>query len=401
MKKRFDPKAILYTDTLTPDLFLSEYLPLLTSDAVKIYMYSMFLWKTEGEVTILKLENRLSFSKEKILSALEELSQKEIITLVGQDILLNDIKRIELDRLYKEKTSLDKQYIGEKEAVISAINNQFFDGNMPIYMYANIETWFQKYKFEDAVMMMLFTVCKENGVLTNSYIETVAKDWFENGVKTEFDLVEMFDRREKMKDSYSKIQKMLNRKTAFTRFETDIINKWFNEFNFSYEIVEEALKKTTRISNPNIAYVDKILTTWYENQFESIEDVKKENALKDLTTNDLRMMVHEHYQEINLKNSMLFETRKSEVFAKVPRIEALYNEINDLYFKQAFSVDKKSVAEEIKDKKYEMSLLFEKHKIPEDYLTRSYDCNICKDTGIDNGKDCSCKLDFLKSISNK
>ena len=44
------------------------------------------------------------------------------------------------------------------------------------------------------------------------------------------------------------------------------------------EIVEEALKKTVKIANPNIAYVDKILSTWYENEFKNIDDLEKENV---------------------------------------------------------------------------------------------------------------------------
>ena len=54
---------------------------------------------------------------------------------------------------------------------------------MPIYMYGCIEQWFKKYRFEDPVMVMLFSVSNEKGALTRNYIEAVAKDWFENGVK--------------------------------------------------------------------------------------------------------------------------------------------------------------------------------------------------------------------------
>jgi DnaD/phage-associated family protein len=291
--------------------------------------------------------------------------------------------------------------MGEKESVISAINDQFFDGNMPIYMYGCIEQWFKKYRFEDPVMVMLFSISNEKGALTRNYIETVAKDWFENGVKTVFDLEALFNERDKMKDVHNKILKALNRKTAFTQYETDLINKWFNEYHYSFEIVEEALKKTVKIANPNIAYVDKILSTWYENEFKNIDDLEKEKALKDLSPNELRMIVQEHYQSINMRNSMLFESRKAEIFKKSPQIEKLYNDINDLHFKQAFSPDKKAIAEEIKNKNYEMSLLFKHNNIPEDYLTRKYDCDICKDTGVNNGKDCSCKMDFLRTFSAK
>lgn len=401
MKDKFDSKSILYSDTLIPDIFLSEYLPLLSPQAVKIYSFCCFLEKTERSIDIFKVVRRLDIEEIELAAVLDELAKKHLISISGRDIFINDIKGIEIDRLYKERTSIKPDDMGEKESVISAINDQFFDGNMPIYMYGCIEQWFKKYRFEDPVMVMLFSISNEKGALTRNYIETVAKDWFENGVKTVFDLEALFNERDKMKDVHNKILKALNRKTAFTQYETDLINKWFNEYHYSFEIVEEALKKTVKIANPNIAYVDKILSTWYENEFKNIDDLEKEKALKDLSPNELRMIVQEHYQSINMRNSMLFESRKAEIFKKSPQIEKLYNDINDLHFKQAFSPDKKAIAEEIKNKNYEMSLLFKHNNIPEDYLTRKYDCDICKDTGVNNGKDCSCKMDFLRTFSAK
>jgi DnaD/phage-associated family protein len=401
MKDKFDSKSILYSDTLIPDIFLSEYLPLLSPQAVKVYTYCCFLEKTERTVDIIKLSRRLDVEETALTSALEELTKKHLLSVSEKDIFVNDIKGIEIDRLYKERTSLKPDDLGEKASVISAINDQFFDGNMPIYMYGCIEQWFKKYRFEDPVMVMLFSVSNEKGALTRNYIEAVAKDWFENGVKTVFDVEALFEERDKMKDMHTRIQKALNRKAPFTQYEADLINKWFNEYHYSFEIVEEALKKTVKISNPNIAYVDKILSTWYENQFKNLDDIEKDKSIRDLSPDQLRMIIQEHYQGINMKNSMLFESRKAEVFKKSPQIEKLYNEINDLHFKQAFSPDKKAVAEEIKNKNYEMSLLFKHNNIPEDYLIRKYDCDICKDTGVDNGKDCSCKADFLRNYGTK
>jgi DnaD/phage-associated family protein len=401
MKDKFDSKSILYSDTLIPDIFLSEYLPLLSPQAVKVYSFCCFLEKTERIIDIFKIVRRLDIEETELATVLDELAKKHLISISGRDIFVNDIKGIEIDRLYRERTSIKPDDMGEKESVISAINDQFFDGNMPIYMYGCIEQWFKKYRFEDPVMVMLFSISNEKGALTRNYIETVAKDWFENGVKTVFDLEALFNERDKMKDVHNKILKALNRKTAFTQYETDLINKWFNEYHYSFEIVEEALKKTVKIANPNIAYVDKILSTWYENEFKNIDDLEKEKALKDLSPNELRMIVQEHYQSINMRNSMLFESRKAEIFKKSPQIEKLYDDINDLHFKQAFSPDKKAIAEEIKNKNYEMSLLFKHNNIPEDYLTRKYDCDICKDTGVNNGKDCSCKMDFLRTFSAK
>lgn len=208
MKDKFDSKSILYSDTLIPDIFLSEYLPLLSPQAVKVYTYCCFLEKTERTVDIIKLSRRLDVEETALTSALEELTKKHLLSVSDKDIFVNDIKGIEIDRLYKERTSLKPDDLGEKASVISAINDQFFDGNMPIYMYGCIEQWFKKYRFEDPVMVMLFSVSNEKGALTRNYIEAVAKDWFENGVKTVFDVEALFEERDKMKDMHTRIKKL-------------------------------------------------------------------------------------------------------------------------------------------------------------------------------------------------
>jgi DnaD/phage-associated family protein len=399
MSDSYDNKSILYSDTLIPDIFIYEYLPELTGDAVKTYIYCCFIGKTDSRIDIFKLTKKLGVEETVLRIALDELVKKQLISLVGNEIYVSDIKGMEIDKLYKERTSLKIEDFGEKASIIVAINDTFFDGAMPIYMYGCIEQCFKKYGFEDAVMMQLFTVCKDKGSLSRNYIEAVAKDWAENNVKTDFDVQALFDARKKTMESQTKIYKALNRKSPFTQFETDIINKWFNEYHYTYETVEEALKRTVKIANPNIAYVDKILSSWHENNVRSIEDIKDNPKLRKVDPDEVRLLVQEHYQSINMKNSMLFETRRTEVFRKYPAAETLYNQINDLLFKQAFSPDKKAISEDIKNKNYELSLIFQQNNIPSDYLTRKYDCTICKDTGIDNGHDCQCKKAFIDSLS--
>ena len=104
----------MYSDTLIPDIFLSEYLPLLSPQAVKVYTYCCFLEKTERTVDIIKLSRRLDVEETALTSALEELTKKHLLSVSDKDIFVNDIKGIEIDRLYKERTSLKPDDLGEK-----------------------------------------------------------------------------------------------------------------------------------------------------------------------------------------------------------------------------------------------------------------------------------------------
>jgi len=42
-------KSILYSDTLVPDIFITEYMPLLSSDSVKVLLIQPFFKQTQQE----------------------------------------------------------------------------------------------------------------------------------------------------------------------------------------------------------------------------------------------------------------------------------------------------------------------------------------------------------------
>ena len=83
----------------------------------------------------------------------------------------------------------DKLLIATRiKKTIEYINNKFFSGLMPTTWYPDIELWFQKYGFDDEVMIALFAYCFDKSALHKNYIQTVADAWAKNSIKTYNDL---------------------------------------------------------------------------------------------------------------------------------------------------------------------------------------------------------------------
>lgn len=101
------------------------------------------------------------------------------------------------------------------------------------------------------------------------------------------------------------------------------------------------------------------------------------------------------YERIRLKNTHDLDSRIAEVYEKVPRIREIHDEISSLSVQEVkarllSATSDNTAKEKITDLSHEKQELLQKNGFPEDYLSMHYDCNICKDTGYDGNRMCSC-----------
>ena len=71
------------------------------------------------------------------------------------------------------------------------------------------------------------------------------------------------------------ISKKLGLSRQLTQYEYAYIEKWIIDFNFSFDIIEIALKRTTSKVNPSFDYIDKLITDWHDREFKTAEQVNK------------------------------------------------------------------------------------------------------------------------------
>lgn len=273
-------KSILYSDTLVPDIFITEYMPSMNSDYVKVYLYCLFLSKHNKQATAEDLSKKLEIDLNQVKNALIYLENVGVITRKNNSIQMVDLKEKEINKIYRPKTtsspedvSLSIQRNSKRSKIISAINNTFFQGVMSPSWYTDIDAWFDRYGFEEDVMYALFQHCYDRKGLTKQYIEKVAESWHSKNIKNSFDLDNYFIEYQKLRDIKYKIMKKLNRRTSLTEYEEDYIETWVMDYNYDFSIIDLALRKTTSIPNPNFEYINKIITTWHENGLKTKEEI--------------------------------------------------------------------------------------------------------------------------------
>ena len=136
-----------------------------------------------------------------------------------------------------------------------------------IYLYEDLD-------MSSDLIEYLVGTCVDSGNKSLAYINKVALDWHDKGIRT---VKEARIESRKYNKIYSTVINALgiiNR--GLTKQEMNYIDKWTNQYNFGVEIIEEACNKTIeKTSQPRFKYLDSILKSWYNSGVSSLEDVYK------------------------------------------------------------------------------------------------------------------------------
>ena len=289
-----DFKSFLYSDTLIPDIFISEYLPALKGEYVKLYVYCVFLAKYGKSPSVSEVARVLDISADMVKAGLTFLSNQGILTWGNEGVTLIDLKEKEINRHYRPKSisspeeAAERSRLNEKRRqVIAAINNTFFSGVMSPSWYLDIDTWFDLYNFEEDVMLLLFKHCFNNNGLARHYIAKVAENWHHKGIRNSFDLDVYMQEYAKMKEVSKKVQRRLRIRKPLDEHQEAIVEKWVNEYNFSFEIIDLALKSTTYATTAGFSYFDKILTGWRSRGLDTVEKINADRELQSKSGNNV------------------------------------------------------------------------------------------------------------------
>ena len=279
MKLSQNEKSLLFSSTEIPDIFFTEYFPEASSDSIKVYFYILFLSKYNKEIKINDLSKSLSLDFPAVQDAIKYWEEKGLLVKKVDGYTISDIQELELGKLYSPKvTALPEDAIKSAESqyrakAIENINTQFFQGVMSPSWYNDINLWFSKYGFDEQVMLALFNYAYDKRALHRNYIQATADAWSKNAIRTFNDLDAYFERQEKRTSLNSEISKKLNLYRKLTTYEEEDIVKWTENYGYSMDIIEIALKKASSNNKVRFDYIDSLITDWHKKELHTKEEV--------------------------------------------------------------------------------------------------------------------------------
>lgn len=317
MKLEQNDKSLIFSYTQLPDIFFTEYLSQLSGDCIKVYLYILFLSKYSKDIKLNDLSKKLELPLKIIQDSIKKLEEENIITKKNTGYIINDLQEIELHKLYNPKIASSPEQLKKtaenqyRAKAIENINNQFFQGIMSPSWYGDIDLWFKKYDFDEEVMIALFGYCFNRSALHRNYIQTVAEAWHKNNIKTFNDLDVYYQKQEQLKKISKTIAKKLGISRQLSQYEEAYIEKWSVDYNYSMDIIEIALKKTTSKANYSFDYLDKLLTDWSDRKLKTTDEI------------------NQYINETKQKNKAIKELEKKSVYNSYE--QRSYDNLNNLF----------------------------------------------------------------------
>lgn len=271
----------LLSDTAVADIFLSDIMPKLPSDAVKLYLWCLFLGKGGQSAETEELAARLDMSEDTVRACLMMLEKEQLLLRSQEKIILLDVKSREINRLFHRKGASEPEAAiaraegnTQRNQCIDHINQMFFQGLMSPSWYTAIDHWFETCHFDVDVMFHLFEYCKERDALNPKYVEKVAASWSTRNIRSAWDLDRHLKEREQQGRVNRQIVRMLRLNRNLTEFEENLAEVWVRDYGYGMDVISLAIERTTSKTNPSFKYIHGVLTGWHKEGVRTADEAK-------------------------------------------------------------------------------------------------------------------------------
>ncbi len=405
-------------DTAVENVFINEFVPDAPGNYVKIYLFALMYADIGVSISHEDVAKQLSLQVEDILSAWTYWESKGVIKkLYGDpaDLINYKVEFIDLkeqiygknDKSKKDRNKLPRSLEGIMNDAelkqmynrIEQITGRLFQGREPV----SILGWMRDYGITSEFIIYAYEYCtKERNNNKLNYVAAVVKEWAEQGLKSVKDIEEHLQENDSRHYLYKRVMKALGFSRNPTEEEKRIMDVWFDDLALNINAVLDACKKTSGISNPNINYVNTVLTSKNKGSGKAAKDSEGDGKIAAAVKS---------YEDDRTVNETAAQGRRAEIYKAIPRISEIEEEIRRISMEISRSMlsQDSSAKTRIKSlKKRQESLSDEKAYLLTDnnyqvnYMDVWYTCPLCKDMGIlDSGARCSCFADKLSTAGKK
>ncbi len=251
------------------NLFIYEYLPSASGNAVKVYLYGLFLCRnSDYEQPLEGIAHTLSISKEEILDCFKFWEEFGLINLMSTNPLT--VEYLPVRSVYGNKPRKYKaeKYADFTKSLQALLPDRMISTNEYTEYFGIMETY--GIKPEAMIMIVKYCVDKKGGDIGYRYISKVAKDFGARGIvtveKVETELSSYILRTAEIE----RILKALSLKRQPEIDDQKLLKKWTQELNFETENIVFAASK---IKKGSMQKLDEFLMDLYSIKSFSKEEI--------------------------------------------------------------------------------------------------------------------------------
>ncbi|MBR5640960.1 MAG: DnaD domain protein [Firmicutes bacterium] len=396
-------------DTQVENLFLSEYMASAPGEFVKAYlvaaMYAQFNMPADDRI----VAKAAGVDPEKMAECWAYWESRGVVRRVYTDPEggAYDIELVNLrEEVFgsrapsaepKAVARMDDKALARLYRDIEASAGRMLEAREP----EEVASWLSEYAMTPEFILCGYKFCAAKRRSTKCrYVGTVLKDWKSKGLSSPAQVEEYLQGIDRHYDLYRQIFRELGFTRSATEEEKRIMNKWFDDYGFDLNKIKEACGRTAGISNPNINYVDAVLTAWH----------KESGRTPETEAELLTVRIEKLYEKDRQENAARTEAIRRKIYAKIPRMEQIQEDLRTCRFNISRYMlmggpGKEAAAEQrakIESLRREKSLLLKQAGYSESALDTAYTCKQCRDTGfLEDGSRCPCYKDKMRLLMNQ
>lgn len=287
-------------DTPIENIFINDYMPMANGTYVKVYLLGFKYAHDKDakiEVNNTTIAKHLDIPLEDVLRAWDFWESKGIIKkiLPEENNAVNyKIRFLNLKQLYirnnigllkQEKDQIKSQRSSTEELIdankVPEINNMF---NSIDYIMRRqtvptekqrILSWINDYNMNPDVIEKAFSYgIERRGIRKVNYIEGIVRNWYDEGLTNMDAIMEALKTKDEKYYRSQRVMKSLGLDKRPTKEEEmNLIDKWFDEYKFTMELVLEACERDKN-PTPSINYVNGILKSWYDKGIKEVSHIE-------------------------------------------------------------------------------------------------------------------------------
>ena len=277
--------------TYVSNIFIDEYMQDANDAQIKIYLFLLRMMSANLPTSVEALADKFNHTESDVIRALKYWEKKGLISLeydtsqnlTGihmEDIVAQQHRRYGRRRGDSVQNPVAPPKAVKKEATdvsnLLFIAEQYFGRTLTSTEMQTICYIHDDLAFSDDLLDYLMQYCVDNHKKDFRYMEKVAINWNQQGIKTPKQArAEIF----KHDSDFIAIMKALGMENSPTEKETNFILKWRGELGFSMDIILEACDRTVMATQKGrLKYCDAILRSWHEKNVKTREDIAKLDA---------------------------------------------------------------------------------------------------------------------------
>ena len=290
--------------TYVSNIFIDEYMQDANDAQIKIYLFLLRMMSANLPTSVEALADKFNHTESDVIRSLKYWEKKGLISLeydASQNLTgihMEDIVASQKRNYGRRKSDtvatpakpvlapvFHEQAIHAvtpAAAPSSDVSNllfiaeQYFGRTLTSTEMQTICYIHDELSFSDDLLDYLMQYCVDNHKKDFRYMEKVAINWNQQGIKTPKQArAEIY----KHDSDFIAIMKALGMENSPTEKEINFILKWRGELGFSMDIILEACDRTVMATQKGrLKYCDAILRSWHEKKVKTREDIAKLDA---------------------------------------------------------------------------------------------------------------------------